>query len=61
MGLDIIGIGDSLGMVSYGFSNTLPVTVDMMIQHCLPCDAAHRTPSTSSPCPTAAMRTRTWP
>jgi len=34
-GLDIIGIGDSLGMVSYGFSNTLPVTVDMMIQHCL--------------------------
>ena len=33
-GLDIIGIGDSLGMVSYGFSNTLPVTVDMMIQHC---------------------------
>ena len=33
-GLDIIGIGDSLGMVSYGFSNTLPVTMDMMIQHC---------------------------
>ena len=33
-GLDILGIGDSLGMVSYGFSNTLPVTVDMMIQHC---------------------------
>ena len=34
-GLDIIGVGDSLGMVSYGFANTLPVTVDMMIQHCL--------------------------
>ena len=33
-GIDIIGIGDSLGMVSYGFANTLPVTVDMMIQHC---------------------------
>ncbi len=33
-GLDIIAIGDSLGMVSYGFSNTLPVTMDMMIQHC---------------------------
>ena len=34
-GLDIAAIGDSLGMVSYGFANTLPVTVDMMIEHCL--------------------------
>lgn len=34
-GLDICAIGDSLGMVSYGFSTTLPVTVDMMIEHCL--------------------------
>lgn len=33
-GIDICAVGDSLGMVSYGFSNTLPVTVDMMIEHC---------------------------
>lgn len=34
-GIDICAIGDSLGMVSYGFSTTLPVTMDMMIEHCL--------------------------
>ena len=34
-GIDIAGVGDSLGMVSYGHPNTLPVTVDMMIQHAL--------------------------
>jgi 3-methyl-2-oxobutanoate hydroxymethyltransferase len=34
-GIDICAIGDSLGMVSYGYANTLPVTVDMMIEHCL--------------------------
>jgi 3-methyl-2-oxobutanoate hydroxymethyltransferase len=33
-GIDICAIGDSLGMVSYGFANTLPVTVEMMIEHC---------------------------
>ena len=32
-GVDIAAVGDSLGMVSYGFPNTLPVTIDMMIQH----------------------------
>jgi 3-methyl-2-oxobutanoate hydroxymethyltransferase len=32
-GVDIAAVGDSLGMVSYGFPNTLPVTTDMMIQH----------------------------
>lgn len=30
---DIILVGDSLGMVLYGFDSTLPVTVDMMIAH----------------------------
>jgi 3-methyl-2-oxobutanoate hydroxymethyltransferase len=33
-GIDICAVGDSLGMVSYGYPNTLPVTVDMMIEHC---------------------------
>jgi 3-methyl-2-oxobutanoate hydroxymethyltransferase len=32
-GIDIAAVGDSLGMTSYGHPNTLPVTVDMMIQH----------------------------
>src|SRR5260221_13805797 len=31
--MDIAAVGDSLGMVSYGFPNTLPVTIDMMIAH----------------------------
>lgn len=30
---DILLVGDSLGMVVYGFDSTLPVTLDMMIAH----------------------------
>jgi len=30
---DILLVGDSLGMVLYGFDTTLPVTLDMMILH----------------------------
>lgn len=33
-GVDIIGIGDSLGMTLHGHDNTLAVTVDQMIDHC---------------------------
>src|SRR5437667_12475330 len=32
-GIDIAAVGDSLGMLSYGFPSTLPVTIDMMIAH----------------------------
>jgi 3-methyl-2-oxobutanoate hydroxymethyltransferase len=32
-GPDIAAVSDSLGMTNYGHPNTLPVTVDMMIQH----------------------------
>ncbi|WP_207459752.1 3-methyl-2-oxobutanoate hydroxymethyltransferase [Azospirillum sp. SYSU D00513] len=31
--VDMILVGDSLGMVVYGFESTLPVTLDMMIAH----------------------------
>jgi 3-methyl-2-oxobutanoate hydroxymethyltransferase len=31
--VDLLLVGDSLGMVLYGFDNTLPVTLDMMIAH----------------------------
>ena len=32
-GVDIIGIGDSLGMTLHGHENTLAITVDQMIDH----------------------------
>ena len=32
-GIDIIGIGDSLGMTLHGHENTLAITVDQMIDH----------------------------
>ena len=34
-GIDIIGVGDSLGMTLYGHENTLQITVDQMIMHIL--------------------------
>lgn len=33
-GVDIIGVGDSLGMTLYGHDNTLAMTLDHMIEHC---------------------------
>ena len=32
-GVDIVGVGDSLGMTVYGHDNTLPITVEQMIGH----------------------------
>lgn len=32
--IDLVLVGDSLGMVVHGFETTLPVTLEMMILHC---------------------------
>ena len=33
-GMDMILIGDSMGMIIYGYDGTVPVTMDMSITHC---------------------------
>ena len=32
-GVDVVAVGDSLGMITYGHPNTLPMTVESMLDH----------------------------
>ncbi|MDD9810750.1 MAG: 3-methyl-2-oxobutanoate hydroxymethyltransferase [Gammaproteobacteria bacterium] len=32
-GVDVVAVGDSLGMITYGHPNTLPMTVESMLEH----------------------------
>lgn len=54
--VDLLLVGDSLGMVVYGMDTTVPVTLDMMIAH--GAAVVRNTPASWSICPSAATRNR---
>ena len=54
--VDMLLVGDSLGMVLYGMESTLPVTLDMMIAHGQAVMRGSRKPASSSTCHSAATR-----
>lgn len=43
-GVDVVLVGDSLGMVVQGHSSTLPVTLDQMVYHCAAVARGMRSP-----------------
>ena len=60
-GIDIVGIGDSLGMTLYGHENTLAMTVDQMIEHTKAVRRGAPTRSRWSPCRMAPTPQKTSP
>lgn len=53
-GINVLLVGDSLGMTVQGHDSTLPVTVDDIAYHTVLCAAARRTACCSPTC-------RSWP
>lgn len=43
-GVDMVLVGDSLGMTTLGYKNTIPVTMDQMIHHCKAVTNSCKTP-----------------
>jgi len=56
-GVDVVLVGDSLGMVVQGYDNTLPVTLDEMIYHCRAVARALRRPHLVGDLPFMAYQT----
>lgn len=50
-GADVVLVGDSLGMVCLGYSSTVPVTMDQMIDHCAAVRRGSPPPCSSATCP----------
>lgn len=58
-GIDILLVGDSVGMVELGYDTTQPVTVDDMLHHCKVGEVSKR--SLTRPClPARSGRVLTW-
>ena len=51
-GIDMILVGDSLGMTMLGFDSTLPVTMEDMIRHAAAVRRGRRTRGSSATCRT---------
>jgi len=57
-GIDIILVGDSVGMTVLGYQNTLPVTMDEMIHHTKAVTRGQNMLSSSEICPLCPITLR---
>ncbi|BCO09700.1 hypothetical protein GF1_20760 [Desulfolithobacter dissulfuricans] len=55
-GVDMLLVGDSLGMVVLGYDSTVPVTMEEMLHHCRAVRRGPVRPWWSATCPLAPIR-----
>ena len=55
-GINMLLVGDSLGMVMLGYEDTLPVTMEDMIHHTRAVSRGAKMPSSSATCPSCPTR-----